>query len=47
MKLSAEELKEQARKKKEEEDAKLPTKGKPSDFFIMDYDPSDGNDPTG
>ena len=46
-KLTAEELKEQARKKREEEEAKLPTKGKPSEFFILDVDYESNDDPTG
>lgn len=34
-------------KKKEEEDAKKPTKGKPSSFFVMDYDQNSTADPYG
>ena len=41
------ELEEEKRKAKEAEDAKLSFKGKPSDFFIMDYIPGDARDPTG
>ena len=40
-------LKAEAQKRKEEEEAKLPTKGKPSDFFIMDYLMGDTQDLTG
>ena len=40
-------LKLEAEKKKQAELDALPTKGKPSDFFIMDYEPNDTNDPTG
>ena len=41
------ELDEEKRKAKEEEDAKLSYKGKPSEFFIMDFVPGDLRDPTG
>ena len=41
------ELDEEKRKAKEEEDAKLSYKGKPAEFFIMDYLPGDQTDPTG
>lgn len=40
-------LKQEAAKRKLEEEAKLPTKGNPSDFFIMDWVPGDTNDVTG
>ena len=40
-------LRAEAQKRKEEEEAKLPTKGKPSDFFIMDYLMGDTQDLTG
>ena len=41
------ELEADKRRAKEAEDAKLSFKGKPSDFFIMDYIPGDPRDPTG
>ena len=41
------ELDEEKRKAKEAEDAKLSFKGKPAEFFIMDYMPGDPRDPTG
>ena len=40
-------MQEEARKKKEEEDAKKPTKGKPSSFFVMEYVHGSQKDPTG
>jgi len=40
-------LRKEAEAKKQEELNKLPTKGKPSEFFIMDYAEGDQNDPTG
>ena len=46
-KQDAASLRAEAQKKKEAEMAKLPTKGKPSEFFIMDYAEGDMNDPTG
>lgn len=46
-KIDPAKLKEAAKQKKLEEDAKLPTKGKPSEFFIMDWLPGDTNDVTG
>ena len=41
------ELEAEKKRAKEAEDAKLSFKGKPSDFFIMDYIPGDPRDPTG
>lgn len=41
------ELDEERRKEKEAEDAKLSFKGKPSEFFIMDHQPGNTDDPTG
>ena len=41
------ELEAEKKRAKEAEDAKLSFKGKPSDFFIMDYIPGDQRDPTG
>lgn len=46
-KQDAASLQAEAKKKKDDEMAKLPTKGKPSDFFIMDYQEGDESDPTG
>ena len=40
-------LKAEAEKKKQDELEKLPTKGKPAEFFIMDYAEGDTSDPTG
>ena len=40
-------LRAEAQKRKEEEEAKLPTKGKESEFFIMDYVMGDTQDLTG
>lgn len=42
-----EELRREAEAKKAEEDAKLSYKGKPSSFFIMDFQQGDTRDPTG
>ena len=41
------ELEAEKKRAKEAEDAKLSFKGKPADFFIMDYIPGDQRDPTG
>ena len=41
------ELEAERLKSKEEADAKLTYKGKPSSFFIMDHIPGDTRDPTG
>jgi len=46
-KQDAASLRKEAEAKKQEELNKLPTKGKPSEFFIMDYAEGDQNDPTG
>ena len=40
-------MKQEIAKKKEEELASKPTKGKNSDFFILDYDPTSNDDPYG
>ena len=40
-------MKFEAQKKKEEEDAKKPTKGKSSDFFAMESDMNSNADPYG
>ena len=40
-------MRAEAAKKKEEEDAKKPTKGKPSSFFAMETDMSSNDDPNG
>lgn len=41
------ELDEERKREKEAEDAKLSFKGKPADFFIMDYIEGDMTDVTG
>ena len=46
-KKTAAELAEEKKKAQEEADAALPTKGKPSSFFVMDYVQNDPRDPTG
>jgi peptide chain release factor subunit 3 len=46
-KKTADELAAEKAKAQAEADAQLPTKGKPSSFFVMDYTPGDGRDPTG
>ena len=45
-KKTAEELAAEKAKAQAEADAQLPTKGKPSSFFVMDYTPGDTRDPT-
>jgi len=44
---SAAELEAERLKAKEESDAKLAYKGRPSSFFIMDHVPGDNRDPSG
>ena len=46
-KKTAEELAAEKAREKAEADAKLSFKGKPANFFIMDYVEGDTRDPTG
>lgn len=46
-KKTQEELKAEKDKADAEANAKLTFKGKPSEFFVMDYVPGDARDPTG
>jgi hypothetical protein len=45
--MTNEERQAESKRRKEEEEAKLSTKGKSSEFFIMDYEPGDQRDPYG